>query len=320
MQGNANAGRMCRVAGLVALTIVLGGCLESEESSDGFVNTNDPVPNNAPTIAGVPSTTVTIGGMYSFKPSATDADNDTLVFSIRNKPRWADFDTATGRLWGQPTLGDEGSYTGIGIAVSDGKDSSALADFSIRVENNPTPPPNAAPVISGTPSMTVAAGTSYVFAPQASDPDGDTLQFSIQNPPAWATFNAGTGQLAGQPDAGDVGVYSNILISVSDGQATASLPTFAITVEGATSFSVTLSWTPPDQNDDGSPLDDLAGFRLYWGTTPGGYTDSVSIDNPGITTYVIDNLPAGTYEFVATAYNDAGVESVVSDPATTTLN
>jgi len=83
--------------------------------------------------------------------------------------------------------------------------------------------------------------------------------------------------------------------------------------------SVTLNWTPPTENEDGAALTDLAGYKLYWGTTPGSYPNSVNVD-VGLTTYVVDNLVPGTYEFVATSFNDAGVESVYSNPATKVLN
>jgi hypothetical protein len=64
---------------------------------------------------------------------------------------------------------------------------------------------------------------------------------------------------------------------------------------------------------------DLAGYRIYWGTTPGVYTNSATIDTIGTTTYMVQNLSPGTYEFVATAYNTAGVESRYSSPATKVL-
>ena len=76
-----------------------------------------------------------------------------------------------------------------------------------------------------------------------------------------------------------------------------------------------MDWTPPTENEDGSALVDLAGYTIYWGTTPGNYTSSVSIDNPGISRYVIENLTPGTYEFAATSYNSARVESVYSNVA-----
>ena len=83
--------------------------------------------------------------------------------------------------------------------------------------------------------------------------------------------------------------------------------------------SATLSWTAPTQNEDGTDLVDLAGYKLYWGTSPGSYPNSVTIDNSTVTTYIVENLAPGTYEFVATAYNTAGVESRFSGVATKTI-
>ncbi len=88
------------------------------------------------------------------------------------------------------------------------------------------------------------------------------------------------------------------------------------TVESIGTGSATLSWTAPTENEDGSPLTDLAGYKFYWGTTPGIYPNSVTINNPGITIYVIENLEPGTYEFVATAFNAVGGESAYSNTST----
>ena len=181
-------------------------------------------------------------------------------------------------------------------------------------------PSNSAPTISGNPATAVNIGDTYSFTPSASDANGDSLTFSVQNLPSWADFNSGSGRLSGQPTLGNVGVYSNVVISVSDGQASASLSGFSISVNQAGDLSTTLSWTAPTENEDGSILMDLAGYKIYWGTTPGVYTNSVTIDNPGLTTYVVDNLSPGTYEFVATAFNTSGIESRYSGAATKTLN
>src|SRR5690606_15281700 len=178
-----------------------------------------------PTISGTPATSVNAGVAYSFTPSASDADGDTLGFSIRNRPSWASFDTASGRLSGTPTSG--GVYGDIVISVSDGKASASLPAFSITVNAAAV---NRAPPIYGPPGATVTAGAAYSFQPNASYPDGDTLTYSIQNRPSWASFDANTGRLAGAPNQSDAGVYSNIVISVSDGKASASLAPFSITV------------------------------------------------------------------------------------------
>ena len=97
-----------------------------------------------------------------------------------------------------------------------------------------------------------------------------------------------------------------------------SLPAFSITVQDPTVTlgSVTLSWTAPTQNEDGSDLIDLDGYKLYWGTTPGSYSNSVTINDETATSFLVDNLVSGTYEFVATSFNTSGVESTYSNPTT----
>lgn len=184
----------------------------------------------------------------------------------------------------------------------------------------PTGDTNNAPTISGNPPTAVEFGNEYSFTPRASDPDGDALSFSVRNQPAWAEFDNSTGELFGQPREGDVGTYASIEVSVSDGKATAALPQFAISVDQIGTVSTTLSWTPPTENEDGSPLLDLAGYKIYWGTTRGQYTHSVTIDNPGVSTYVVENLSPGIYDFAGTSFNQDGVESDYSEPVTKVLN
>ena len=89
---------------------------------------------------------------------------------------------------------------------------------------------NTAPQISGSAEAFVQATAQYDFKPAASDADGDTLSFSVQNLPAWASFNPNTGELAGQPGVGDIGNYSDISVSVSDGIDQTSLAPFSIAV------------------------------------------------------------------------------------------
>jgi len=80
-----------------------------------------------------------------------------------------------------------------------------------------------------------------------------------------------------------------------------------------------LMWTPPTQNTDGSPLTNLAGYKIYWGTTQGAYPNSATLNNPGLTSYVVGNLVPGTYYFAATAFNASGQESPLSNGASKTI-
>ncbi|MCS6101611.1 Ig-like domain-containing protein [Shewanella baltica] len=99
------------------------------------------------------------------------------------------------------------------------------------VSNSVTPQPsNSAPTINGSPTLTINQGVQYQFTPTASDVNGDTLTFSIVNKPVWATFNPTTGTLSGTPSNQDVGITNSIVISVSDGTLSASLPAFNLSV------------------------------------------------------------------------------------------
>ena len=276
-----------------------------------------PPPNRPPTLSGTPATSAAPGNTYSFSPAANDPDGDTLSFSISGRPSWANFDTTSGRLSGTPDDGDVGTYSGIVISASDGELTTSLPAFAIAVEASS----NSAPTLSGTPPSSVTAGSPYSFTPVANDADGDLLGFDVSNLPSWADFNTGNGRISGTPNAADVGLYDNIRITVSDESASDTLGPFSIEVvaPGAASGAAILSWNAPTENEDGTPLTDLAGYRLYWGTTPGSYPNSVTIDNPGVTVYVVDNLAPGTYEFVATAFNTSGLESSFSAPTTKTV-
>ena len=271
--------------------------------------------NRPPTISGAPTTTATVGVAYSFTPTASDADGGTLTFAIANRPSWATFSTATGRLSGTPAAANVGTFANIVVSVSDGSASASLPAFAIAVN----PAPNRAPTISGAPATSVLQGTAYSFQPTAGDADGDTLTFSIVNRPAWATFDVATGRLQGTPGPATVGTTTGIVIAVSDGKASASLAAFGITVQAVATGSATLTWLPPTTNVDGTPLTNLAGYKVYWGTTPGNYSSSATIMNPGLTRYVVENLTPNTYYFAVKAVNGAGTESVFSNSASKTI-
>ena len=81
-----------------------------------------------------------------------------------------------------------------------------------------------------------------------------------------------------------------------------------------------MSWTPPTQNTDGSDLTDLSGFKIYYGTSAGNYPNQITINNSGVTMYVVDNLSPNTWYFVSTSFNSSGVESDFSNVSSKTIN
>lgn len=189
--------------------------------------------------------------------------------------------------------------------------------------------------ISGVPPTSVVAGESYDFTPNAIAVGPLAAHFTMFNMPSWATLDF-SGRLHGTPTEADVGVYSNIVMSFSEGQVMASLPAFSITVVSASPsvsqpgqpsqpptaspVSATLSWMPPTENSDGSVLTDLASYRVYIGSSPTSLQPLVVISNPGLARYVIDGLAPGHYYFAMTAVDARGVESALSQVVDATLD
>ena len=84
----------------------------------------------------------------------------------------------------------------------------------------PSKPPvsaNKPPQITGVPSA-ATENQNFVFVPQISDPDNDTLSLTITNKPDWLSFSTSTGELSGIPLEQHIGDWKDIKISVSDGQ------------------------------------------------------------------------------------------------------
>ncbi|MEO5330569.1 MAG: chitobiase/beta-hexosaminidase C-terminal domain-containing protein [Magnetococcus sp. YQC-5] len=91
--------------------------------------------NEMPIISGTPAPKATPGVAYSFIPTASDANGDTLSFSIKNRPPWASLNATTGVLTGTPAAKDYGIYGGIVISVTAGTDTVALPAFDLTVED-----------------------------------------------------------------------------------------------------------------------------------------------------------------------------------------
>ena len=202
------------------------------------------------------------------------------------------------------------------VACSGGGGSAQSADPP-PVATPPPPAANRAPTISVSASSEVLVGRALTLTPTASDPDGDALTFSISNRPNWMTFSAQTGVLTGTPAAGDVGVF-NPVITVSDGKAQASGQA-RITVAQAVAGSATLAWQAPTARVDGTPLTNLAGFRVYYGNSANDLNNVIQVASPGARSWVIGDLTVGTWFFAATAYDDTGGESSRSNVASKTI-
>jgi hypothetical protein len=185
--------------------------------------------------------------------------------------------------------------------------------------NAPTVAAAASIKIVGSPAPEVVVGDTYIFQPAAQAAPGARLTFSAANLPAWASIDPATGHIAGTPDASQVGSYTNIKVAVTDGVQVATLAAFSILVAQTAPGAVTLSWTAPTQNADATPLVDLIGYHILYGTSASTLSHVITITTPGIARYVVSNLSPGTWYFAIQSINASNVTSNLSPVISTTI-
>lgn len=94
---------------------------------------------------------------------------------------------------------------------------------------------------------------------------------------------------------------------------------------GAAAAETTLNWQAPTQNTDGTPLTDLAGYRVYFGYATRDYVVSADVNDPNATTATVTVplglVPGDNYIFIAmTAIDSQGNESAYSNEITRIIN
>lgn len=156
------------------------------------------------------------------------------------------------------------------------------------------PQENFPPVFLNTPINNVLENTEYIFLPNVENNENDTLVFTITGKPYWAKFNTSTGELRG--NAPQKSVFSNIVISVSDGQNTVSLPTFNIDVTSEL-HDVTIKWEAPTTNVNGDSIDNIIGYKIMYGESSQNYSKIVTINDPNVNEITIVDLENIDYYF-----------------------
>ncbi|NBC23821.1 MAG: hypothetical protein GVY21_10135 [Gammaproteobacteria bacterium] len=143
---------------------------------------------------------------------------------------------------------------------------------------------------------------------QIGEGDNATLTWSVENA---SSCEASGGWSGSRPVSGDFGTGAlsqttsySLSCQGSGGSALAS-----VTVEVV---DKTIRWQAPAENEDGTPLTDLAGYVVYWGAQSRDYTGSYRIESASVTEWEADIAP-GTYYFALTAFDREGNESDYSN-------
>lgn len=107
--------------------------------------------------------------------------------------------------------------------------------------------------------------------------------------------------------------------SSSDGTTGVTGTTGDTGVTGVT--TIALTWAAPSERGDGTALalSEIAGYRIYYGTSQGSYPLSVDILDKAADQAELNNLESGTYYVVVTTIDSDGRESTYSDELSQTI-
>lgn len=108
---------------------------------------------------------------------------------------------------------------------------------------------------------------------------------------------------------------NTITVTATDASGRSRSDSIAIKRESNGTASVTLSWVPPTERTDGTPLENLAGYKISFGRMSKVYDYTITIDNPGLASFVVEELRPGNWYFAIAAYDTDGLESEFSNEA-----
>jgi hypothetical protein len=226
------------------------------------------------------STTVSQGGRTTLTWSSTGAD------SCVASGGWSGIQPDSGTFLADP-INVSQTYT----LSCDGAGGGSVARTTVDVAGAATP----TVLLTASPPGVPAGGTT-------------SLSWTSANVTACTASGAWSGARAtsGTEDSGPISTDQTFQLTC-DGPGGRALAMTTVTVQLAS-----LSWDAPTENVDGTPLDDLAGFNLYWGAASRTYGVPVALSDPNATSHSIE-LSAGTYYFAMTALDLDGNESAFSN-------
>ncbi len=176
----------------------------------------------APVISSTPILGATVGAVYSYDVNATDANGDTLTYSLDNAPVGMGINGVSGLITWTPTSGQMGANP-VTVRVADPKSLFATQSFILTVGFTAV-----APVITSTPILAGKVGTAYRYDVDATDANGDSLTYRLVAPiPAGMTINQATGLISWTPSAN--GAF-NVTVRVTDVGGLFAQQSFTVTV------------------------------------------------------------------------------------------
>ncbi|MFH0889294.1 MAG: putative Ig domain-containing protein [Planctomycetota bacterium] len=189
----------------VTFTVTDSGGLTDSKSITITVNNVD----RPPVLTSPGNKVIDENQLLTFTLSATDPDNDTIIYSMVNTPTGATLNYTTGVFSWTPTYSQSGSYIVTFTATAN-----LLADtkvISITVNNVDRPP-----VLTSSDDKTIDENQLLTFTLSATDPDEDIISYSMVGTPTGSTLNSNSGVFSWTPDYTQSGSYVVIFTATAN--------------------------------------------------------------------------------------------------------
>ncbi|MBD9437279.1 putative Ig domain-containing protein [Pseudoxanthomonas sp. PXM03] len=239
------------------------------------------VTNTPPTASTIPPQSLGRNTSWNFATASffSDVNQNALTYSASGLPNGLAINATTGAITGSTAVA-LGNYS-VTVTANDGRGGSVSTSFTLTIANS-------APVAPSIQNQTAVAGTAWSFlVPSFTDPNGDTLTYSVSGLPAWMSFNPQTQTLSGTPGA--VGSWT-ITVTATDTAGISASQSFTVTTPNvAPALNIGISnqsfgrnqawWLPLPANT----FTDVNGDALTYSAT--GMPPGVGFDPPNRTFY-----------------------------------
>lgn len=181
-----------------------------------------------PTINNLPEQYAEFGSEYFFQVDAVDPEGGPLTFWLKGEIPTGMTVSNEGLITWTPSSSDVGEIFEPTLVVSDEDGMMRELTYQLAVTDNSE---NSAPIITSSPENPTLVNQAYRYDVAATDPDNDSLVFTLVSGPAGMVIDADLGVLTWTPSVDQIGRHP-VVVRVSDTRESSSTQSFTLIVTG----------------------------------------------------------------------------------------